>query len=287
MKEFTGRVAAITGSGSGIGRALARDLAGRGCHLALSDIDPTGLAETVKQCEGLGVKVTSQRLDVADRGAVHAWADQVVDEHGRVNLIFNNAGVALVATVQGASYEDFEWLMSINFWGVVHGTKAFLPHLLESGEGHVVNVSSVFGLISVPSQSAYNSAKFAVRGFTDALRMELEIDGAPVSATTVHPGGIKTNIARNARTDNGAGTLDGEDALASFGKMALTSPEKAARQILAAVQSNRRRVLIGPDAKLIDLISRGPAKLYQQILVRGARRRSRRSMAAARVGGPP
>jgi butyryl-CoA dehydrogenase len=159
---------------------------------------------------------------------------------------------------------------------------------LESGEGHVVNVSSVFGLISVPSQSAYNSAKFAVRGFTDALRMELEIDGAPVSATTVHPGGIKTNIARNARTDNGAGTLDGdEDALASFDKMALTSPEKAARQILAAVQSNRRRVLIGPDAKLIDLISRGPAKLYQQILVRDARRRSRRSMAAARVGGRP
>lgn len=288
MKEFTGRVAAVTGAGSGIGRALAKDLAGRGCHLALSDIDEIGLAETVKQCETSGVKVTSQRLDVADRAAVHAWADRVVEEHGRVNLIFNNAGVALVSTVEAMSYEDFEWLMRINFWGVVHGTKAFLPHLRESGEGHVVNVSSVFGLISVPSQSAYNSAKFAVRGFTDALRMELEIDGAPVSATTVHPGGIKTNIARNARTDDSAGTLDGfEDIGASFDKIALTSPEKAARQILAAVGGNRRRALIGPDAKLIDLISRGPAKMYQRLLVRGASRRSRRSPGAAGVAGKP
>ena len=178
--------------------------------------------------------------------------------------------------------------MSINSWGLVHGTKAFLPHLRESGEGHVVNVSSVFGLISVPSQSAYNAAKFAVRGFTDALRMELEIDGAPVSATTVHPGGIKTNIARNARVDDGVGTLNGfGDVGAFFDKMALSSPEKAARQILAAVKSNRRRALIGPDAKLIDLISRGPSRMYQRTLVRGASRRARRSMAAARVVGKP
>jgi short-subunit dehydrogenase len=288
MNGFTGRVAAITGAGSGIGRALAKDLAGRGCHLALSDVDAIGLVETVQQCQGSGVKVTSRCLDVADRAAVYAWADQVVEEHGRVNLIFNNAGVALVGTVEAVSHEDFEWLMSINFWGVVHGTKAFLPHLRESGEGHVVNVSSVFGLISVPSQSAYNAAKFAVRGFTDALRMELEIDGAPVSATTVHPGGIKTNIARNARVDDGVGTLNGfGDVGAFFDKMALTSPEKAARQILAAVKSNRRRALIGPDAKLIDLISRGPSRMYQRTLVRGASRRARRSMAATRVAGKP
>jgi NAD(P)-dependent dehydrogenase (short-subunit alcohol dehydrogenase family) len=273
MKTFDGRVAAITGAGSGIGRALARDLAGRGANLALSDIDDVGLAETVTLCEGSGVKVTSQHLDVADREAMYAWADTVVSEHGKVNLIFNNAGVALGATIEAMSYQDLEWLMSINFWGVVYGTKAFLPHLKASGEGHVVNLSSVFGLISVPAQSAYNAAKFAVRGFTDALRMELQIEHAPVSCTTVHPGGIKTNIARNARMDASLENLAGgaEEARRNFDKVALTSPEKAARQILAAVEHDRRRVLVGPDAKVIDLLSRLPAGLYQRGLVRGAK----------------
>jgi butyryl-CoA dehydrogenase len=275
VKTFDGRIAAITGAGSGIGRALARDLAGRGAHLALSDIDEVGLAETVALCEGSGVKVTSQRLDVADRDAVFAWADQVVADHGAVHLAVNNAGVALGATIEAMSYEDFEWLMSINFWGVVHGTKAFLPHLEAAGEGHIVNLSSVFGLISVPSQSAYNAAKFAVRGFTDALRMELETAGSSVSCTTVHPGGIKTNIARNARMDDSVAALAGsaDKARAEFDRVAMTSPEKAARQILAAVEQNRRRVLVGPDAKVIDLLSRLPAGLYQRVLVAGAKRR--------------
>jgi len=275
VKDFNGRVAAITGAGSGIGRALAQDLARRGAPLALSDVDEAGLAETVALCEGHGVKVTSQRVDVADRDAMFTWADQVVADHGKVNLIFNNAGVALGATIEGMSYDDFEWLMSINFWGVVHGTKAFLPHLKAAGEGHIVNLSSVFGLISIPSQSAYNSAKFAVRGFTDALRMELEIDKCGVSSTTIHPGGIKTNIVRNSRMDdsvaNMAGTVD--EAAKQFEKTAMTSPEKAARQILAAVEKNQRRALIGPDAKLIDLISRLPAGLHQRALVFGAKRR--------------
>ena len=275
MKSFDGRVAAITGAGSGIGRALATELARRNAHLALSDIDEVGLAETVAQCEGFGVKVTSQRVDVADRDAVHAWADQVVEDHGRVNLIFNNAGVALGATIEAVSYEDLEWLMSINFWGVVHGTKAFLPHLIAAGEGHVVNMSSVFGLISIPSQSAYNAAKFAVRGFTDALRMELEMTNPGVSCTTVHPGGVKTNIARNARFDESVSRFTGsrEAAREEFEKVAMTSPEKAARQILAAVSQNRRRTLVGPDAKAIDLVSRLPAGLYQRVIVRGAKRR--------------
>jgi butyryl-CoA dehydrogenase len=275
VKTFDGRIAAITGAGSGIGRALARDLAGRGAHLALSDIDEVGLAETVALCEGSGVKVTSQRLDVADRDAVFAWADQVVADHGAVHLAVNNAGVALGATIEAMSYEDFEWLMSINFWGVVHGTKAFLPHLEAAGEGHIVNLSSVFGLISVPSQSAYNAAKFAVRGFTDALRMELETAGSSVSCTTVHPGGIKTNIARNARMDDSVAALAGsaDKARAEFDRVAMTSPEKAARQILAAVEQNRRRVLVGPDAKVIDRLSRLPAGLYQRVLVAGAKRR--------------
>jgi short-subunit dehydrogenase len=270
VTHFPGRVAAITGAGSGIGRALARDLAGRGCHLALSDIDEGGLAETVGMCEGRGVKVTSQRLDVADRAAMEAWAATVVDEHDKVNMIFNNAGVAVAATVEAVTYEDFEWLMAINFWGVVYGTKAFLPHLKASGEGHVVNISSVFGLVSVPTQSTYNAAKFAVRGFTDTLRMELEIEGAPVSALTVHPGGIKTNIARNARVDP---DVKGErDTAKDFDKMALTTPEKAARQILAAVEADKRRVLVGPDAKVIDLAARLPTRLYQRLLVAAARR---------------
>src|SRR5580658_7310891 len=249
MKEFGGKVAAITGAGSGIGRALALNLARRGTHLALCDIDEVGLSETVGQCEGFGVKVTSQRLDVADRDAVYAWADQVVLDHGTVNLIFNNAGVALGATIESMSYEDFEWLMQINFWGVVYGTKAFLPHLKASGDGHIVNLSSVFGLISIPSQSAYNAAKFAVRGFTDALRMELEITPCGVSSTTIHPGGIKTNIVRNGRFDESSLTsvgADPEQLRKDFDKIAFTTPKRAARQILTAVERNRRRALIGP-----------------------------------------
>ena len=274
MKGFGGRVAAITGAGSGIGRALARELAGRGCHLALCDIDDVGLAETVTLCEGLGVKVTSQRVDVADRTAVEAWAEAVVADHGRVNLVVNNAGVALGATVEAMAVSDLEWLMSVNFWGVVNGTKAFLPHLEAAGEGHVVNLSSVFGLVSVPCQSAYNAAKFAVRGFTDALRMELEITGSPVSCTTVHPGGIKTNIARNARIDPSATALaGGRDTVVEFDKIAMTSPERAARVILTGVERNRRRVLVGPDAKVIDLASRLPAGLVQQVMVRSVKRR--------------
>jgi NAD(P)-dependent dehydrogenase (short-subunit alcohol dehydrogenase family) len=276
MQHFAGRVAAITGAGSGIGRALARDLARRGTHLSLSDNDEVGLAETVTLCEGAGVKVTSQVVDVADRAAVYAWADQVVADHGKVNLIFNNAGVALGSTIESMSYEDFEWLMDINFWGVVHGTKAFLPHLIASGEGHIVNLSSVFGLMSIPSQSAYNAAKFGVRGFTDALRIELDVARNGVSCTTVHPGGIKTNIARNARVDDSVSAFTGvapDSTGEDFDRVAMTTPEKAARQILKAVERNRRRALIGPDAKVLDLISRLPAAVHQRTIVLGARRR--------------
>jgi NAD(P)-dependent dehydrogenase (short-subunit alcohol dehydrogenase family) len=277
MKTFTGRVAAVTGAGSGIGRALARELALRGAHLALSDVDELGLADTVMLCEGAGPgRVTSHRVDVAERDAVYAWAEQVVDDHGRANLIVNNAGVALAASIESMSYEDFEWLMGINFWGVVHGTKAFLPHLKAAGEGHVVNVSSVFGLISVPWQAAYNSAKFAVRGFTDALRMELEMEGSPVSCTTVHPGGVKTNIAMSARIDPAVVAAYGqaEAARSSFEQVARTSPDAAARQILAGVVRGRRRVLVGHDATVIDLISRLPAALTQRAVLAAANRLS-------------
>ena len=245
---------------------------------------------TAAHCRDAGVHVTSQHLDVADQDGVYAWAARVVSDHGRVNLVANNAGVALGATVEAMSYEDFEWLMNINFWGVVYGTKAFLPHLRASGEGHIVNLSSVFGLISVPSQSAYNAAKFAVRGFSDSLRMELEIEGAPVSVTTVHPGGVKTNIARNARLDASVGAVAGdpETAIRDFERAFITSPEKAARQILAAVRHNRRRVLVGPDAKVIDLVARLPAGVYQAVLTKGAsalRRGDRTRPPASPSGG--
>jgi butyryl-CoA dehydrogenase len=274
MKDFNDRVAAITGAGSGIGQALAVALAGRGAHLALADIDPVGLAETLGRCEGMGVKVGSEVLDVSDRAAMFAWADSVAAEHGRVNVIVNNAGVALAASAAAQSIEDFEWLMGINFWGVVHGTQAFLPHLKAAGDGHVVNISSVFGLVSIPSQSAYNAAKFGVRGFTDALRMELEIDPCGVSSTTIHPGGIKTNIARNARTDASMADVGTppDTFVAEFDKMARTTPDKAARQILKAVERNRRRALLGPDAVVFDIMSRLPAGLYQRLLVATARR---------------
>ena len=277
MDRFADRVAAITGAGSGIGRALAIALSRRGCHVALSDVDEQGLTETVARCEGAGVKVTSQLVDVADRAAVQTWADRVVEEHGRVNLVFNNAGVALASTVESMSYEDLDWLMGINFGGVVHGTKAFLGPLKASGDGHVVNISSVFGLMSIPSQSAYNASKFAVRGFTDALRMELELEGAPVSATTIHPGGIRTNIARSARMDDSITRLTGspDEARDGFDSVAMTTPEKAAAQILAAVEKNRRRALIGPDAKVFDFMSRLPAGVHQRLLVRGSRLRRR------------
>lgn len=277
MKDFAGRVAAVTGAASGIGRALAVELAGRGTHLALSDVDVDGLEATAATCRGRGVRVTAERVDVADREAVHAWADRVAEEHGAVHLVVNNAGVALGATIESMSYEDFHWLMDINFWGVVHGTKAFLPHLRAADSGHIVNVSSVFGLVSIPSQSAYNSAKFGVRGFTDALRIELEIDGGTVSCTTVHPGGVKTNIARNARVDASVAALsEGRDHGDAFERIARTTPERAAQQILLAVERNRRRVLVGPDAKVFDAVSRLPAGFYQRILVAGGRLGNRR-----------
>lgn len=275
MKRFDGRVAAITGAGSGIGRALAHELAQRDCNLALSDVDEEGLAETVLQCERYNVTVTPSVVDVADRDAVFAWADQVVDDHGKVNVIANNAGVALGASAAGQSLDDFEWLMDINFWGVVHGTQAFLPHLRAAGEGHIINISSVFGLISIPSQSAYNASKFGVRGYTDALRMELEIEPCGVSCTTIHPGGIKTHIARNGRTHESmisTGAIP-EEFVAEFDKLARTTPGSAARQILKAVERNRRRALIGPDAVLFDIVSRLPASLYQRALVGQARRK--------------
>lgn len=273
MKLFANKVAAITGAGSGIGRALALNLAQQGCHLALSDVNEQGLAETVQQAQAFGVKVTSQKLDVANKDGVHAWADSVVRDHGKVNLIFNNAGVALGSTVEGMSYDELAWVMNINFWGVAYGTKAFLPYLKASGDGHIVNVSSVFGLCSQPTQSAYNASKFAVRGFTEALRQELDLENAPVSVTCVHPGGIKTNIAKAAKMNDSIRSvgLDPSTSTKNFEKMFRTTPAEAATVILNAVQKDSRRVLIGGDAYVIDAMQRLLPTSYQKLVTMGTR----------------
>lgn len=282
VKSLSGKVAAVTGAGSGIGRCLALALARRGSDLALSDVNEAALSETaefVRTATHGRTRTTTDRVDVSVRDEVYDWAERAASEHGRVNLVFNNAGVALGSTIEGATDEELAWLMGINFWGVVHGTRAFLPHLRASGEGHVVNLSSVFALISVPGQGIYNSSKAAVRAFTDALRMELELTNAPVSATTVHPGGIKTNVARAARANESLRDLGGrettpEEAAKSFERNFITTPEKAAETILRAVERDRRRVLVGPDAYVIDAVQRLLPASYQRII----RERVRRSL---------
>ncbi|MCP5018178.1 MAG: SDR family NAD(P)-dependent oxidoreductase [Ketobacter sp.] len=271
MKSFRNKVAAITGAASGIGRALAVELAKRQCHVALSDVDEAGLAETAQQVSALGVKVTTAKVNVADRDAVQAWADQVVQDHGKVNLVFNNAGVALGGTVEDTDYADYEWIVGINMWGVVYGTKAFLPYIKQAGEeGHVINISSVFGLFAQPTQSGYNMSKFAVRGFTESLRQELDIEGGKVSCTCVHPGGIKTNIARNARMSNSmeklTGTASAENMRDQFEALFMTTSEKAANVILSGVMADKRRVLIGPDARVLDIMQRTLPVVYQRIV---------------------
>lgn len=277
MKSFKDKVAAITGAGSGMGRELAIELAKRGCHLALSDVNEAGLAETLQLLRGYSVRAGASKLDVADRDAVYRWADAVAAEHGKVNLVFNNAGVALGTTLEGASYEEFEWIMNINFWGVVYGSKAFLPHLRASGEGHIVNTSSVFGLFAVPGNGCYNASKFAVRGFSECLRQELEMKDVPVSVTSVHPGGIKTAIARTARMNDSLKAFLGKDsdtAKSEFEKAFITSANRAARIILRAVERDRRRVLVGPDAKLLDLIVRLFPAGYQHLTMWFTRRQA-------------
>lgn len=269
MQTLSGKTVVITGAASGIGRALAIQAAGEGARLALSDVDTDGLEATKRMC-GSAAQVRTDRLDVADREAWTAYAEQIAQHYGTVNVIVNNAGVALSSNIVDMSYDDFEWLMNINFWGVVHGTKAFLPHLIASGDGHVVNISSLFGILSVPSQSAYNAAKFAVRGFTEALRMEMQVAGHPVGVTCVHPGGIKTAIARNGRGDV---VHDAAEVAAHFDEnLARTTPEKAAEVIWTAVRRGRARALVGADAKALDLLVRLLGSGYQRIIARNSER---------------
>ncbi len=264
MQGFAGKVAVVTGAGSGIGRALALELARSGATVAISDVDTAGLAQTEDRLKAIGAPVKSDRLDVTEREAVLAYANQVSEHFGKVNQIYNNAGIAFTGDIEVSEFKDIERVIDVDFWGVVNGTKAFLPHLIASGDGHVINVSSVFGLLSVPGQAAYNSAKFAVRGFTEALRQEMALARHPVKVTTVHPGGIKTAIARNSTAAEG---VDADQLARRFDKwLTFTGPQKAARVILRGVHKNRARVLIGPDAKALDLLARVSGSGYQRLV---------------------
>ena len=270
MTFYSGKVCVITGAASGIGRALAYDLAKRGALLALSDVDDVGLAETARQAVRLGAQVRTDRLDVSDRPAVLAYADAVVAHFGVVNVVINNAGIAFTGDIEEMAFSDIEHVMNIDFWGVVNGTKAFLPYLIASGDGHVVNISSLFGLLATPSQGAYNAAKFAVRGFTEALRQEMLVAGHPVRVTCVHPGGVATAIARNA------GAAPGREAAALtdfFDRhLARTSPEHPSRTILRGVEHGHPRVLVGLDARVLDLLVRLTGSGYQRVGAMLARR---------------
>ncbi|GAB3012979.1 SDR family NAD(P)-dependent oxidoreductase [Mycobacterium bourgelatii] len=265
MEGFAGKVAVVTGAGSGIGRALAIELGRSGAKLAISDIDTEGLAETEEKLKAIGVQVKADRLNVAERESFVAYADAVNQHFGKVNQIYNNAGIAHSGDIEICHFKDIDRVMDVDWGGVLNGTKAFLPYLIESGDGHVVNISSVFGLFSVPGQAAYNAAKFAVRGFTEALRQEMIAAGHPVGVTCVHPGGIKTAIARNATAAEG---LNAEEMAKAFDtRMARTSPERAARIILDAVRKNKARVLVGADAKVLDAIIRLTGSGYQRLFL--------------------
>jgi NADP-dependent 3-hydroxy acid dehydrogenase YdfG len=261
MRTVAGKVVVITGAGSGIGRALAQNLAGRGARLALSDVDSVGLAETVASLAG--TQVRSDVLDVRDRAAVAAYAASVGEETG-VDVVINNAGVALTGSVLSLDYADIEWVLDVDFWGVVHGSKEFLPYLIASGDGALVNLTSLFGLLAVPGQSAYNAAKFAVRGYTESLRQEMLVSRLPVRVSCVHPGGIQTAIARNARVAAG----EDQVALADYfdRKLARTSAARAAEVIVTGMLAGKPKIVVGTDAKVLDLLVRLLGVRYQSVL---------------------
>ncbi|BBX15377.1 acetoin dehydrogenase [Mycolicibacterium duvalii] len=274
MEGFAGKVAVVTGAGSGIGAALAVALGRAGASVAICDVDTEGLAATEAQLKALGVNVKSDRLDVTERAAFEAYADEVVKHFGKVNQIYNNAGIAYTGDIEVTEFKDLERVFDVDYWGVVNGSKIFLPHLIASGDGHIVNISSVFGLLGMPGQAPYCAAKFAVRGFTEALAQEMALTGHPVKVTCVHPGGIKTAIARNATAAEG---LDPKELAHEFDtQMARTTPDEAARVILEGVRRNKRRVLIGNDARAFEAVTRitgsGIQRMLPKILARANHR---------------
>lgn len=274
--ELNGKTVVITGAGSGIGRALALEFGARGARLMLADLDAASLQAVAEQLRATGVDCTERVCDCGREADIHALAAATAETLGDADIVVNNAGVALVSTIEDARTEDAQWLMNINFWGVVHGCRAFLPQLRRRPQAVLVNISSIFAMISLPSQGYYNAAKAAVRGFSDALREELR--DTPVSVLCVHPGGIKTNIANRARMVGGGGIGQSpEDMRRRFNEeAAITTAESAARQIVEAIGAGRSRLLIGRDARLADLLFRlAPASASKWISALARRRISR------------
>ena len=270
MTAIRGSACAVTGAASGIGRALALELAARGADLALADRDEAGLQAVAAEIARTSPrKVSVHTLDVSEPGQIAAFAQSAVAAHPGLNIVINNAGVALMGLFNEVEQAQMEWLMNINFWGVVHGTRAFLPHLATRPQAHIVNLSSIFGIIAPPGQTAYCAAKFAVRGFSESLRHELQMAGSPVKLSVVHPGGVATNIARSSRS--GAGMTDNArraQSIERFENSARTTPKDAALRIIAGIEKNQPRILIGNDARLMDLVQRFRPATYWSVLAR-------------------
>ena len=270
MTAIRGAAAAVTGAASGIGRALALELAARGCDLALADRDEAGLQAVAAEIGKAGTrKITTHRVDVGEPAQIQAFAQAAIAAHPGLNIVINNAGVALLGAFNEVDQAQMEWLININFWGVVHATRAFLPQLSRQREAHIVNLSSIFGIIAPPGQTAYAAAKFAVRGFSESLRHELQMAASPVRLSVVHPGGVATNIVRNSRT--GVGMTDNErraQVIERFDSVAKTTPAAAALRIIKGIEKNEPRILIGNDARFMDLLQRFRPVTYWAVLAR-------------------
>jgi short-subunit dehydrogenase len=270
MTTIRGSAAAVTGAASGIGRALALELAARGCDLALADRDEAGLQATAAEIGRTSSQtITVHRVDVSEPQQIADFAQAAIAAHPGLNIVVNNAGVALLGQFNKIDQAQMDWLMDINFWGVVHSTRAFLPHLARQREAHIVNLSSIFGIVAPPGQTAYAAAKFAVRGFSESLRHELQVAASPVRLSVVHPGGVSTNIVRNSRA--GTGVTDNArraQTIERFDAVAKTTPAAAALRIIVGIEKNQPRILIGNDARFMDLLQRFRPGTYWAVLAR-------------------
>jgi short-subunit dehydrogenase len=283
MTAIPGAAIAVTGAASGIGRALAIELAARGADLALADRDEAGLQSVAAEIAasstptGSARKISLYRLDIGDGEQVKSFAREAIAAHPALNIVINNAGVALLGQFHEIDQAQMEWLFNINFWGAVHATRAFLPHLATRPASHIVNLSSIFGIVAPPGQTAYSAAKFAVRGFSEALRHELQMAKSPVRLSVVHPGGIKTNIVRNSRA--GSGVTDNErrvQTIERFDAIARTSAKDAALRIIKGVEKNEPRILIGGDARFMDLLQRFRPSTYWNVMAKRIEKASKR-----------
>jgi short-subunit dehydrogenase len=269
MTAIPGAAIAVTGAASGIGRALAIEFAARGADLALADRDEAGLATVAAEIAGTTPRrVSLHRVDVSEQEQIAAFAREAVTAHPSLNILINNAGVALLGQFHEIDQAQMEWLININFWGVVHATRAFLPQLASRPAAHIVNVSSIFGIVAPPGNTAYSAAKFAVRGFSESLRHELQMATSPVRISVVHPGGIKTNIVRNSRAGAAVDNERRAQTIERFDAVAQTSPKQAALRIIKGIEKNEPRILIGSDARFMDLLQRFRPATYWTVMAK-------------------